>query len=121
MNNIFPLQQKSRTGTIDNNLISQQYKLNLMADFMQIKYENPKLKQSELANQLSYSSSTLQRYSNGTNMLSPCRIQPKNTNKRTKKSLNTNSNNNSHSDSDAKRLQMTSSDLLDLIRETKAF
>ena len=33
-----------------------------MADFMRIKYENPKMKQSELANQLGKSSSTLQRY-----------------------------------------------------------
>ena len=32
-----------------------------MADFMRIKYENPKLKQSEIANRLSYSSSTLER------------------------------------------------------------
>ena len=33
---------------------------------MRMKYENPKLKQSEIANQLSYSSSTLQRYRNET-------------------------------------------------------
>ena len=32
-----------------------------MADFMRMKYENPKLKQSEIANQLGYSTSTLQR------------------------------------------------------------
>ena len=53
-------------------------------------------------------------------MLSPSRIQPKNTNKRTKKSLNTNSNNNSHSDSDAKRPQMTSSDLFRPNRRDKS-
>ena len=33
-----------------------------MVDFMRLKNENPKMKQSELANQLSLSSSTLQRY-----------------------------------------------------------
>ena len=40
-----------------------------MADFMQMKYENPKLIQSEKTNQLGYSSSTLQRYRNDINML----------------------------------------------------
>ena len=40
-----------------------------MADFMRIKYRTPKLKQSEIANQLGYSSSTLQRYRNDINIL----------------------------------------------------
>ena len=35
-----------------------------MADFMRVKYENPKPKQSEIANKLRSSSSTLQRYTN---------------------------------------------------------
>ena len=42
-----------------------------MADFMRIKYENRKLKQSQTANQLDYSTSTLQRYRNDINTLSP--------------------------------------------------
>ena len=54
----------------------------------------PKLKQSEIANQLGYSSSTLQRYRNDIKMLSPYRIQPNNTNKRAKKAPNTKSDNN---------------------------
>ena len=33
-----------------------------MADFMRMKNKNPKMKQSEIANQLGYSTSTLQRY-----------------------------------------------------------
>ena len=33
-----------------------------MADFMRVKFENPKLKQSEIANRLRKSASTLQRY-----------------------------------------------------------
>ena len=76
MNNTFPLQQISRTGNLDINLISRQYKLNLMADFMRIKYEISKLKQSQIANQQNCSTSTLQRYRNNINMLSPYRIQP---------------------------------------------
>ena len=52
MNNSFSLQQISRTGNLDPNLISRQYKLDSMSKFMCIKFENPKLKQSELAYQL---------------------------------------------------------------------
>ena len=33
MNNTFSLQQIQRTSNLDANLISRQYKLNLMADF----------------------------------------------------------------------------------------
>ena len=85
MNNSFSLQQISRTGNLDSNLISRQYKRNLMADFMRVKYENPNMKQSEIANQLGYSPSTLPRYRNDINVLSLYRIQPNNTNKQRKK------------------------------------
>ena len=61
MNNSFFLQQIQKTSSLDANLMSRQYKLNLMADFMRVKYENPKMKQSEIANQLGVSSSTIQR------------------------------------------------------------
>ena len=84
MNKSFSLQQISRTGNLDPNLISRQYKLDLMSKFMCIKFENPKMKQSDIANQLGYSTSTLQRYRNDINMLSPYRIHPKINNKRTK-------------------------------------
>ena len=43
------------------------------------------MKQSQIADQLCLSSSTIQRYRNDINMLSPFRIQPNNTNKRTNK------------------------------------
>ena len=120
MSNSFSSQQLSRTGNFDSNLICRQNKLNLMAVFTRIKYENLKLKQSEIANQLSYSSSTLQRYRNDINMLSPYRIQPKNTNKRTKKASNTKFDKNSHSDLYMKRLQMTSIDLKTTQTNTKS-
>ena len=81
-----------------------------MADFMRLKYQNPRMKQSEIANQLGKSCSTSQRYRNDINMLSPYRINPNNTNKRTKTS-NTNFDNNSHPDSDVKRPRLTSNDL----------
>ena len=73
-----------------------------MTDFMRNKYENPKMKQSEIANQFGYSPSTLQRYREYINMLSPYRIQPNNTNRRSKKVSNTNIDNNSHCEHDLK-------------------
>ena len=45
------------------------------------------------------------------NMLSPYRMHPNNTNKRTEKSKNTNLENNSHRDYDLERTQKTSNDL----------
>ena len=78
---------------------------------MKVKYENPKMKQSEIANQLGISSSTIQRYRNDINMLSPYRISANKTKKRSKKALNTDFNNDSHHEPDDKRPQMTSNDL----------
>ena len=79
-----------------------------MADFMRVNFENSKMKQSEIANQLGMSSSTLQKYRNDVNMISPHRINPNNTNRRTKKASNTNYDSNSHHELDIKRPQMTS-------------
>ena len=104
MNNSFSLQQIQKTSNLDANLISRQYKLNLMADFMRVKYENPRMKQSEIANQLGMSSSTVQRYRNDINMLSPYRINSNNVKKRTKKAK-------IDDNTDLKRPQMTSNDL----------
>ena len=111
MNNNFSLQQIQKTSNLDANLISRQYKLNLMADFMKVKYENPRMKQSEIANQLGMSSSTLQRYRNDINMLSPYRINPNNTKKEPKKAK-------IDDIGDLKRPQMTSNDLKTTLNET---
>ena len=111
LNNTFSLKQISRHSNFDDNLISRQHKLNLMADFVRVKNENPKPKQSEIANQLSYSTSTSQRYRNCKNMVLPYRIHPNNTNKQTKKAKNTIFDNNSHHDYDLERPQMTSNDI----------
>ena len=86
-------------------MISRYIKLNLQAKVLQFKFQNPKLKQSETTDQLGYSSSTLQRYRNDINMLSPYRFQPNITNKRSKKASNTNLDNNSHRECDLKRAQ----------------
>ena len=70
---------------------------------MKVKYENPRMRQSEIANQLGMSSSTLQRYRDDINMLSPYRISPNNTKKRPKKAK-------IDDIGDLKRPQMTSND-----------
>ena len=120
MNNTFSLQEKGRTGNLDANSISKQNKLNLIADIMRVTYENPKVRQSELANRLGFSSSTLQRYRNDINMVSPYRINPNNTNKRVKNASNTKFNNDSHHGSDVKRPQMTSNDFKTAQTNTKS-
>ena len=78
---------------------------------MRLKYENPRMKQSQIANQIGLSTSTLQRYRNDINMVSPYRINHNNTNKRTEKASNGNFDNNSQHESNVKRPQMTSEDL----------
>ena len=111
MNNTPSLNEINKTAIMDPNLLTRHYKLKLMNDFIHIKYQNPKMKQSEIANHLNMSSSTLQRYRNDINMLSPYRINPNNTNKRTKKVKNTDFDNNPKHEADVKRLQKTSNDL----------
>ena len=111
MNNNFSLQQIQKTSNLDANLISRQYKLNLMADFMKVKYENPRMKQSEIANQLGMSSSTIQKYRNDINMQSPYRINPNNNKKRTKKAK-------IDDIGDLKRPQLTSNDVKTTSNET---
>ena len=89
---------------MDPNLLTRHYKLKLMNDFLNIKYQNPKMKQSEIA-------STLKRYRNDINMLSPYRNNENNSKKRTKKALNTDFDNNSHHQAGIQRPQMSSNDL----------
>ena len=75
MNNSFSLQKIGRTRNLDPNLLSRQNTLDLMSKFMCIKFENPKMKQSEIATQLVYSTSTVQIYRIDRKMLSPYRIK----------------------------------------------
>ena len=89
---------------MDPNTLTKYYKLKLMNDFMNIKYQNPKMTQSEISSQLNMSSSTIKRYRNDINMLSPYRINPNNTKKRSKKAK-------IDDNSDLKRPQLTPNDL----------
>ena len=110
MNNTTSLNEINKTANMDPNLLTRHYKFNFMNDFMHIKYQNPKLKQAEIASQTSLSTSTLQRCQSDIKMLSPYRIQPNNTKKRRKKSKNSNFDGNSRHEADVKRPQMTSND-----------
>ena len=111
MNNTPSSSEINKTANMNPNLLTRHYKSKLMNDFMYIKYQNSKIQQSEIANQLNLSSSTLQGYRDDINMLSPYRIQTNNTNKRTKKGKNNNFDSNPHHVTDVKRPQMTSNDL----------
>ena len=74
-----------------------------MNDFMNIKYQNPKMTQSEISSQLNMSPSTIQRYRNDINMNSPYRTNPNNVKKQQKKAKIDNNG-------DLKRLQLISND-----------
>ena len=104
MNNTPSLNEINKNSTMNPNMLTKYYKLKLMNDFMNIKYQNLKLTQSEISSQLNMSSSTIKRYRNDINMLSPYRINPNSTKKRSKKAK-------IDDNSDLKRPQLTSNDL----------
>ena len=104
MNHTPSLNEINKNSTMDPNMLTKNYKLKIMNDFMNIKYQNPKMTQSEISSQLNMSSSTIKRYRNDINMLSPYRISPNNVKKRTKKAK-------IDDIGDLKRPQMTSNDV----------
>ena len=61
MNNTFSLKQIAKAGDLNADLLMRQYKFDKMAQFMEIKSLNPKLKQPEITKELKISSSTIQR------------------------------------------------------------
>ena len=80
----------TKIGDLNADVIMRQYKFDKMANFMEIKSNNPRLKQSENAKLLELSSSTIQRYRRETNMPSPYRLPPScKTNRTRKKSYQT--------------------------------
>ena len=116
MNNVFSLEQVTKTGGLNADLIMRQYMLNNKAKFMEMKSRNPKLKQSKIAKELAISTSTLQRYRRKLNMHSPYRkIQSSNTHTRKPKIPN-------HTEHDVKTtsndLKMTSNDLKEISKES---
>ena len=104
MNNTPSLNEINKNSTMIPNMFTKYYKLKIMNDFMYIKYQNPKMTQSKTSSQLNMSPSTIQRYRNDKNMLSPYRIKPNNIKKQQKKTKIDNND-------DLKRPQLTSNDL----------
>ena len=104
MNNTPSLSEVNKIANMDPNLITKYYKIKNMNDFMNVKYQNPKLKQSEIASQSKMSTSSIQRQRNDINMNSPYRINPNNVKKRQEKSK-------IDDNGDLNRHQMTSNDL----------
>ena len=103
MNNTPSLNEINKNCSMDPNMLTKYYKLKLMNDFMNIKYQNPKMTQSEISSQLNMSSSTIERYRNDINIISPYRINPNNVKKHTKRAK-------IDTISELKRPQMTSID-----------
>ena len=103
MNNTPSLNEINKISTRDPNMLTKYYKLKLMNDFMNIKYQNPKMTQSDISSQLNMSPSTIQRYRNDINMIPPYRINQNNVKKRSKKAK-------IDDNGDLKRPQMTSND-----------
>ena len=81
MNNTPSLNEINKNSTMDPNMLNKYYKLKLMNDFMNIKYQNPKMTQLEISSQLNMSPSTIKRYRNDINKISPYRIYSKNVKK----------------------------------------
>ena len=103
MNNTFSLDQIAKTGDLNADLIMRQYKLVEMAKFVEVKSNNPKLKQSEITEELEIASSTIQRYRREINMLSNYSLPPASNTNHTRKQNTPNTN---HDD-----VKMTSIDL----------
>ena len=104
MNNTPSLNEINKNSTMDPNMLTKYYKLKLMNDFMNIKYQNPNLTQIQISSQLNMSPSTIQRYRNDINTISPYRINPNNVKKQQEKAKINNND-------DLKRPQLTSNDL----------
>ena len=109
MNNTHSLDQIQETGGLKADLILKKYKLDKMTKLMEIKSNNPKLKQSEIAKIFELSSSTIQQYRREINMLSTYRIRPSSKANKKKKQKTPNTNRNDVMVT-SKDLKMTSND-----------
>ena len=104
MNNTPSLNEINKNSAMDPKMLTKYYKLKHTNDFMNIKYQNPKMTQSEISSQLNISSPTIKRYRNDINMFSPYRINSNNVKKQQKKAKIDNND-------EPKRPQLSSNDL----------
>ena len=60
-----------KSKSIEPNDLNRTYKLDRCCDFMELKYNIPRMTQKQICNQLGFSDSTIKRYRNDINMDSP--------------------------------------------------
>ena len=73
MNNRFSYDNITKSHSINSNDLNRVYKLDRCCEFMEMKYNNPKLTQKEICRKLGFSDSTIKRYRDDINMDSPYR------------------------------------------------
>ena len=73
MNKRFSYDNIFKSRSIEPNNLIRTYKLDRCCDFMEQKYNNPKLIQKEICKQLGFSDSTIKRYRDDIKMDSPYR------------------------------------------------
>ena len=73
MNKRFSYDNMIKSKSIEANDLIRTYKLDRCCDFMELKYNNPKMTQKQICNQLGFSDSTIKRYRDDINMNSPYR------------------------------------------------
>ena len=81
MNKRFSYDNIIKSQSIEPNDLIRTYKLDRCCDFMEEKYNNPRLTQKQICKQLGFSDSTIKRYRDDIKMDSPYR---RNTNKKKK-------------------------------------
>ena len=92
MNKRFSYDNMLKARLIEPNDMTRTYKLDHCCDFMDEKYNNPKLTQKEICNRLQLSDRTIRRFRDDINMNSPYRIN-NNTKKKPKQSPDTKTEN----------------------------
>ena len=110
MNINYSLDQKQKTCDLNADVIIRKNKLDKVAKFLELKSNNPKLKDSEIAKLLELSYSTIPRYRREIIILSPYSIpqSSKTNHKRNQKPPNTNVDDVTVT---SKNLKMTSNDI----------
>ena len=74
MNKRFSYDNMIKSRLIEPSDIIRTFKLDRCCDFMEEKYNNPKLTQKEICNQLGFTDGTIRRYRDDNKMDSPYRI-----------------------------------------------
>ena len=99
MNKRFSYDNMIKSKSIEPNDLIRTYKLDRCCDFMELKYNNPRMTQKEICKQLGFSDSTIKRYRDDIKMDSPYRSSNNKKKKPKQTPININ-NDNTKSDSE---------------------